>query len=252
MSALIQISELQETWQALVAIDSGATNCKVEYLNQFVSLSDCEPGQVSLSIKAETLADEYGNLGPAQPQLMIYEFVAEPEPEPSLSEPSPSPSSTPSPEQALPQLPESNVDQSDPVSSVPEVVVVEPIAEAPVLDSNPAPSRGNIPQELTTPEAVAESLQPVQEPATTQAETKEVIEQASELSEIEQPGTSVEQPGVDPIQLEPEVTDGVSLVQFGSGSEGESERPGWLVFVLVIAFAAALVAGVIGYRLIGK
>jgi hypothetical protein len=251
-SALIAVSELPDNWEALVAIDLGTTACLVEYLNQFVSLSGCEPGQVSLSIKAETMADEYDNLGPLQPQLLIYEFVAEPEPEPTLLEPSPLPSSTPSPEQALPQLPESNFDQSDPVISAPEVVVVEPIAEAPVLDSNPAPSTGAVPKELTAPESEAESVEPVQEPATTQAATKEIIEQTSELSEIEQQGPSAEQPDVDPIQLDPEVTDGVSLVQFESGSEEQSERPDWLIFALAIAFAAALVAGVIGYRLIGK
>jgi len=130
----------------------------------------------------------------------------------------------------------SNPDQSEPVSSVPEVVLADPISELPVLDFTPAPSTGVVPEELIAAEPEAESLQPVQESATTQGETKEVNEQ----------------PDVDPMQSDPEVTDGVSLVQFESGSEEQSERPDWLIFALAIAFAAALVAGVIGYRLIGK
>ena len=222
-SALIQISELQETWHALVAIDSGATNCKVEYLNQFVSLSDCEPGQVALSIQAETFTDDYGNRGPVQPQFFVHEFVA-------------TVVLAPEPEVTLPSLPQSDPDQREPVSSVPEVVLADPISEVPVLDSTPPPSTGIVPEELITPEPEAESLQLVQEPATTQGETKEVNEQ----------------PDVDPILSDPEVTDGVSLVQFDSGPEEQSERPDWLIFVLAIAFAAALVAGIIGYRLIGK
>jgi hypothetical protein len=119
---------------------------------------------------------------------------------------------------------------------VPEVVLADPISELPVLDSTPPPSTGIVPEELITPEPEAESLQLVQEPATTQGETKEVNEQ----------------PDVDPMKSDPEVTDGVSLVQFDSGSEAQSERPGWLIFALAMALAAALVAGVIGYRLIGK
>jgi hypothetical protein len=238
-SALIQISELQETWHALVAIDSGATNCNVEYLNQFVSLSDCEPGQVALSIQAETFADDYGNRGPVQPQFFVHEFVA-------------TVVMAPEPAATLPSLPQSDPDQSEPVSSAPEVVALEPIVETPVLAPEPQPSPETDRDDLVPPEPKAESLQPVEEPATTQVETDEVVEQATELSEIERPGTAVEQPNVDPIQSNSEVTDGVSLVQFGSGSEDQSERPGWLVFVLIVAFAGALVAGIIGYRLIGK
>ena len=238
-SALIAVSELPDNWEALVAIDLGTTACLVEYLNQFVSLSGCAPGQVSLSIRAETLADDYGNLGPVQPQFFVHEFVA-------------TIVAAPEPEVTLPPPAQSELDQSEPVSSAPEVVALEPIVETPVLAPEPQPSPETDRDDLVPPEPEAESLQPVEEPATAQVETDEVVEQATELSEIERPGTTVEQPNVDPIQSNSEVTDGVSLVQFGSGSEDQSERPGWLVFVLIVAFAAALVAGIIGYRLIGK
>jgi hypothetical protein len=132
------------------------------------------------------------------------------------------------------------------------VVVLEPIVETPVLAPTPQPSPGTDRDALVPPDPEAESLQPIQEPATTQAETKEVIDPVSELSQIEQPAPSIQQPDVDPVQSDLEVTDAVSLAQFDSGSEAQSERPGWLIFALAIAFAAALVAGVIGYRLIGK
>ena len=224
--ALIELLEVTDGWHNKVFVDVGPTGCEIEYLNQFIVLEDCSPGLVSFSLEAGVMIDEFGNSGPLTPQFFSHEFEAL-----ALIETLP----VPEPKENQPVLETGPVPSTDPVRSEPNLGL--PQIDEPESEGIPLPDAISPEQPAVLEETIEVTVLAELEPERVEATEELVVVAESAVSETE-PQSEANADSLNTLSV--------------SGSHIETDRPNWLTPLLAFAFLAALIVGVVGYRLIGK